>query len=650
MARINGSFNGQWPSYATPYIEYSYTQDIANNRTTVTATFKVVRNSSRTTAWDSTSSAWLEINGNRKNLSSFSFDIRPISVGSSMTILSHSVVVSHNADGSKSINLSASVSTDTSSLNDGSVSGTVTLPTIPRATTPTVSQEAIDLGGTLTVSLPRASSSFTHTLQHNFADNKWTTFATGATTSAKLVTSLEWAGRIPNKTQNWGSIRCLTYNGSTLVGESSCAFQCTVPASVKPTLTSLTATRVDGSVPSSWGVYVKGKSKSTLKINGAAGAYGSTIKSYSISGGGYSKATSSFTTDFLNTVGTLTFTATVTDSRGRTSTAKTVSITVYDYAPPVITAFSAFRATSSGAASPAAGTYIRATGSYTFASVNGKNSVSTRTVAYRVVGTSTWTSAGTLATGASVTIGGGGIAVANNYEVRYQIKDGLGSTVERIVTVWAASRTANFFKGGTGVAFGQMCTAANRFESAWPIYEKGVRVYSPNNKPTCADIGAVKGISVNGYYGLATPSGTVNTFIRTPQSGLLPYQSGGSNCYIGLSSWRFNYGYFVNMDCTTITCSTITCSDKITIDGDTAFIAGGRVSALLKLGADGRSGAAYTATGFTGGPVTSGGMCKYYYVSATVTMLEFIPYNTADVYIAWINPTAGTYLKSWTKV
>ena len=50
-----------------------------------------------------------------------------------------------------------------------------------------------------------------------------------------------------------------------------------------PTISSVTATPVnDNSVLSGWGVYAYGKSKAQIKINGAAGAYGSTIKSYSI--------------------------------------------------------------------------------------------------------------------------------------------------------------------------------------------------------------------------------------------------------------------------------------------------------------------------------------------------------------------------------
>ena len=71
-------------------------------------------------------------------------------------------------------------------------------------------------------------------------------------------------------------------SGASL-GSYSYGFTVTVPSSVVPTISSISASPVnDNSVISSWGIYVYGKSKAKLTINGAAGAYGSTIRSYSI--------------------------------------------------------------------------------------------------------------------------------------------------------------------------------------------------------------------------------------------------------------------------------------------------------------------------------------------------------------------------------
>ena len=48
------------------------------------------------------------------------------------------------------------------------------------------------------------------------------------------------------------------------------------------------------------------------------------------------------------------------------------------------------------------------------------------------------------------------------------------------------------------------------------------------------------------YYGLATPAGATNVYIRGPQTGFIPYQSGGSG-YLGTSSWPWNYIYGKNI-------------------------------------------------------------------------------------------------------
>lgn len=89
------------------------------------------------------------------------------------------------------------------------------------------------------------------------------------------------ASQIPSAVSGTCTITCTTYNGSTSIGSKTCTLTLTVPSSVVPTIGSLTATRVDGDVPSSWGIYVQSKSKATITITGATGSYGSTISSYS---------------------------------------------------------------------------------------------------------------------------------------------------------------------------------------------------------------------------------------------------------------------------------------------------------------------------------------------------------------------------------
>lgn len=48
------------------------------------------------------------------------------------------------------------------------------------------------------------------------------------------------------------------------------------------------------------------------------------------------------------------------------------------------------------------------------------------------------------------------------------------------------------------------------------------------------------------YPGLARPDGTTTGYVRVPQTGILPYQTGGHGT-VGTATWPFNHGYFNNL-------------------------------------------------------------------------------------------------------
>lgn len=328
------------------------------------------------------------------------------------------------------------------------------------------------MGSATTITISRASSSFTHTLTYAFGNSTGTITTKTTSTSVSWTPALTLANQIPSTTSGTCTITCDTYNGSSKIGTKTCTLTLTVPSAVKPTISSLTATRVDGSVPAAWGIYVQSKSKATLTINGAAGIYGSTIKSYSITGGGYSGTASTLTTGFLNSSGTITFTATVTDSRGRTSAAATVSISVVAYSPPTFSSYNSQRCNSGGTLSED-GTYIKGTVSYRFASCSSKNTV-TRSTYYRVAGSSTWTNASaSFNSGTAFTFGGGKISTETSYEVRYDLTDAF-TTISITDIVSTASVVMDFKSGGKGVAVGKVSETDNCFE----VSEKwDVKVY-----------------------------------------------------------------------------------------------------------------------------------------------------------------------------
>lgn len=93
-----------------------------------------------------------------------------------------------------------------------------------------------------------------------------------------------WLNAIPSSTSGSAtvSLKTIDTNGNSL-GTYTYGFTITAPASVVPSITSVSSSPVNSnSVINGWGFYVYGKSQASIAINGAAGAYGSTIKSYSI--------------------------------------------------------------------------------------------------------------------------------------------------------------------------------------------------------------------------------------------------------------------------------------------------------------------------------------------------------------------------------
>lgn len=386
-------------------------------------------------------------------------------------VASGSTTIAHNADGTKSFSLSCEAGIYSYAVS-ATASGTHTLTTIPRAST--VSATSVNMGSASSITITRASSSFTHTLTYSFGSATGTIATKTTSTSVSWTPPLTLANQIPNAVSGKCTITCKTYNGTTEVGSKNCTMTLTVPSTVKPTITSLTAARVDGTVPSAWGIYVQSKSKATLTINGAAGAYGSTISSYSITGGGYSSTASSFTTGFLNTSGSITFTASVTDSRGRVSANATVTITVVAYSAPSFSKYISQRCNSAGTAADN-GTYIKSTVNFSYASCSSKNTITTATYYKKTTDTS-WTNANkTFTSGTAFTFGGGNISAESSYEVKFTLKDAF-ATIEVTDTLSTASVVMDFKSGGLGVAVGKVSETDRCFEvsDAWDVKVYGM--------------------------------------------------------------------------------------------------------------------------------------------------------------------------------
>ena len=448
-----------------------------------------------------------------------------LSAGQTKTLRSGSNFrINHNSDGKKTFSYSFSqqinITYSGAYIGTKSASGNGTLDTIPRASSIS-SISGNTIGSSVTVNIDRKASSFTHRVYYSFGSKKNSQISANAGTSATFTPPMSDCSLVPNATKGTATIRVDTYSGSTKIGTASKNFTLNVPASVKPTIESFTAERIDGAVPSDWGIYVKGKSKAKLTISGAAaGGHGATLKSYSITGGGYTGSTAEYTTGFLNTAGTIPFTAKVTDSRGRTAS-KTVSVTVEDYAPPVIQSASAARCDASGSLQDD-GAYVLVTHSLTYSSLGGKNSLS-RSYRFRRVRETSWQNAQYMETESGDIVGAGDISPDYSYEIELKAEDGLES-VSRLLSVSTAKVIMDWKKGGRGMAIGKV-SEKEAFEVAWPVIfhqslqinpeangSYGMDVFRANDEGDTYRTGFATGKSGNslcGYVGFYSPDNQV---------------------------------------------------------------------------------------------------------------------------------------------
>lgn len=164
-------------------------------------------------------------------------------------------------------------------------------------------------------------------------------------------------------------IVCKTYQGATLIGSKSVTITIKTPdnSETRPTITSISVSEYNTSLNSS-GYYLTGISKLLVSIsatpqNGASiVSYSTKIETRSTNESPYivydthTYSGQGFVTGFLEHSGYVAIIATVTDSRGITSSS-TEWITVTSYSPPKINSFKVYRCSSDGTAN-AKGKYL----------------------------------------------------------------------------------------------------------------------------------------------------------------------------------------------------------------------------------------------------------------------------------------------------
>ena len=323
------------------------------------------------------------------------------------------------------------------------------------------------MGATVTISMPRASGSFTHDLAYSFNGSSYTSIATGQGTSYSWTVP-DKATSIPSATSGKMTVRCITKNGSTTVGTKYAYLTAKVPSSVVPTVSSVTLAEATSGLAAQFGAYIQNKSKVKATIT-AAGAKGSTITAYQTTLLGKTYTGASWTSPVLTGKGTVSLVTKVKDSRGRWSAAKTTSITVLEYNTPQVQALAAYRVDASGGADEQ-GEYLRLDYRYSVTSLGSKNTASA-VIEWKKTSEDTWTELLTdtaLSANKSVMPATPTFSVDYQYDIRITVTDWFGSARTYTTTLPTGQVILDLLADGTGIAFGKVAEQSG-VDFGWDI-------------------------------------------------------------------------------------------------------------------------------------------------------------------------------------
>ena len=306
---------------------------IETNKTTVVVDIYMRRNQLySTSAYNLNGSPWsITIDGDTKNGTS-AWDTRN-SVDWKY-LGSHSKEITHNSDGSKTVTISAY---HQSNINIGNSSGSAnfTLTKIPRASK--ISATDADVGSISSIYIDKADNSFTHTITYSLGSKSGTVVTKTQQSPVPFTVPTSLYSEIPG-TEGTVTLKCITYSGDTVVGESTTTFKARVnQEDNKPTVSGKLVDSNSNTLALTGGSstnVILVKNRSTAKITPTATAKnGASIKQITVEG---TKVEGSYI-EFKNTTKT-SFNIVATDSRGFQDSKTLTPNKIIEYIPLTLTA------------------------------------------------------------------------------------------------------------------------------------------------------------------------------------------------------------------------------------------------------------------------------------------------------------------------
>ncbi len=215
------SIYGEYSKYTRLRIDYSLSQSIENNQTTISMNLYAERTKGSSQYSSSGNSYW-NLTGMGNTVINYNWGANSLE----LYLGSSSIVVTHNADGTGSVALSGYWNTNRTGSSyiptEISVSGAITLPTIPRASS--ISCSTADIGSNAIIKIGSASSSFAHNVYGVFENKEFSVASNRAGGTFEWSIPTSFYEQIPDDPSGQGTMYCQTYNGNTLIGTTSTQF------------------------------------------------------------------------------------------------------------------------------------------------------------------------------------------------------------------------------------------------------------------------------------------------------------------------------------------------------------------------------------------------------------------------------------------
>lgn len=462
---VSCGYNGHYHLYMTIT---QNKRDASTNQSNVTVKMYAQSDSSSYGAYNldaSGNTVKMTVNGKQVVNKTMAMDFRN---KATVQLASWTGDISHGSDGSKKLDCSGSFSISGSSyLSGGSISCSIQLESIPRATKPTLSSSSVTLGNAVTINISPAVSSWTHNIYYRIGTGSWTRFATGVKANYSWTVPLSIANSYPSSTNGAITIGLNTYNGSTQIGGTQTVnLNISIPASIVPSVSSVSVSETTGGL-SSYG-YVQYKSKLKI-VASVSGSYSSSIKSYNyyIGSQSYSSLGNTYTMgEEVRDSGNVTITVVVTDSRGRTAQ-NSASINVLGYSIPQIWQMDCTRCGDSSGSYNTNGGFLKVTMGFSIAALNNKNGASYK-LEYSLLGANSWS---TLASGSTYNYSDSYVSSsailnsANSYNIRLTVADDFTNTVF-VKDVSTVTTLMSYIVKKFAFAIGKAAEISNTFEVA----------------------------------------------------------------------------------------------------------------------------------------------------------------------------------------